>query len=107
MTVPVVQIVRWVLDQIFPTPSYCYTLLASEILPVRLVFPPVGDFPGCMISFYPAVAFRGRPSRSDSPSLNLNFSPVLPNNFKNFLTLLEFRFPCQRLVAVMCESLIL
>ena len=84
-----------------------HSSLHLEIPPVRLIFRPVGDFPGCGIPFSSAVPFRERPSCWDSPSLTLLFSPVLPNNVTNFLPLLEFRFLCQRLVAVLCESFIL
>lgn len=41
------------------------------------------------------------------PVSTLLFSPVLPNNVTNFLPLLEFRFLCQRLVVVLCESFLL
>ena len=84
-----------------------HSSLHLEIPPVRLIFPPVGDFPGCGIPFSSAVPFRERPSRSDSPSLTLLFSPILPSNVTNFLPLLEFRFLCQRLVVVLCESFLL
>ena len=84
-----------------------HSSLHLEIPPVRLIFPPVGDFSGCGNPFSSAVPFRERPSRSDSPSLTLLFSPVLPSNVTNFLPLLEFRFLCQQLVAVLCESFIL
>ena len=84
-----------------------HSSLHLEIPPVCLIFTPVGDFPGCGIPFSSAVPFRERPSHSDSPSLTLLFSPVLPSNVTNFLPLLEFRFLCQRLVAVLCKSFIL
>lgn len=107
VTVPVVQMVRWVLDRFSVLRLTATLFSASGDSSGWFDLSPVGDFPGCGIPFSSAVPFRERRSRSDSPSLTLLFSPVLPNNVTNFLPLLEFRFLCQRLVVVLCESFLL
>ena len=63
---------------VFRTPTSATLFSANEILPVRLIFPTVGDFPGCRITFYPAVPTREHTPRSDSPSLTLHISPICP-----------------------------
>ena len=80
-----------------------HSSLHLEIRQLGWSFHRVGDFPGCGIPFSSTVPFRECPSSSDSPSLTL-FSLVLPSYVTRFLLLLEFRFFCQLLIAVLCES---